>query len=71
MKERELAILALLSDSKVALYASIIAKNESLIVKNFEQCDIIDVLRIGERGILQKETDGKDTSVWASICEDG
>ena len=40
------------------------AKYESLIVEKFEQCDIIDVLRIGEgRGILQKETDGKDAPV--------
>lgn len=62
LKAREPPI-ALLSNGKLPLYASFMAKNVSLLKK----CVVNDVFRNGE-GIAQRDTYAKNTSVCAGVC---
>ena len=71
LKQRK-PLIALLSDSKVPLYASIIAKNESLIFIYLfifrKNVSLMMSEETEKEGIVQRNTDGKNTSVCAGVC---
>ena len=58
--------MALLSDDRVALYVSFMAKSVSLII--FFCCCVINIESERGDGNLQRETNAKNTSICTGVC---